>query len=101
RQRPERGVWVMEPVARALNGRDAEEMRNGFHTEVFNSRGAHLVNPTGKPERELAELWRQRAESVENVGFARFAATLKDLAKSYDRDADRIIAEHKSENPEE
>lgn len=93
-----KGLWVMESVARALNGRDAEEMRNGFRTEVFNSRGAHWVDPTGKPERELAELWRQRAESVENAGFARFAATLRDLAKSYDRDAERIIAEHKLEN---
>lgn len=95
------GLWIMESVAKALNGRDAEEMRNGFRTEVFNSRGVHWVDPTGKPERELAELWRQRAESVENAGFARFAATLRDLAQSYDRDADRIIAEHKLENPEE
>lgn len=95
------GLWIMESVARALNGRDAEEMRSGFHTEVFNSRGVHWVDPTGKPERELAGLWCQRAESVENAGFARFAATLRDLAASYDRDADRIIAEHKSENPGE
>lgn len=95
------GLWVMESLARALNGRDAEEMRNGFRTAVINSRGAHWVDPTGKPERELAELWRQRAESVENAGFVRFAATLRDLANSYDRDADRIIAEHKSENPGE
>jgi hypothetical protein len=96
-----KGLWIMEPVARALNGRDAEEMRNGFRIEVFNSRGVHSVDPTGKPEKELAELWRQRAEAIESAGFARFAATLKDLAKSYDRDAERIIAEHKSENTEE
>lgn len=95
------GLWIMESVARALNDRDAEEMRSGFRTEVFNSRGAHWVDPTGKPERDLAELWRQRAEAIENGGFARFAATLRDLAESYDRDADRIIAEHKSQNLEE
>lgn len=95
------GLWIMESAARALNARDAEEMRNGFRTEVFNSRGVHWVDPTGKPERELAELWRQRADAIENGGFARFAATLRDLAESYDRDADRIIAEHKSQNPEE
>jgi hypothetical protein len=95
------GLWIIESVAKALNARDAEEMRNGFRTEVFNSRGAHWVDPTGKPERELAELWRQRAEAVENMGFARFAATLRDLTKSYDRDAERIVVEHKSENPEE
>lgn len=95
------GLWIMESAASALNARDAEEMRNGFRTEVFNSRGAHWVDPTGKPERELAELWRNRAEAIENAGFARFSATLRSLAESYDRDADRIIAEHKLENPGE
>ncbi len=95
------GLWIMQSAARILNARDAEEMRNGFRTEVFNSRGVHWVDPTGKPERGLAELWRQRAEAVENAGLARFSATLRDLAKSYDREADRIIAEHKSENPGE
>jgi hypothetical protein len=71
-------------------------MRSGFRTEVFNSRGVHWVDPTGKPERDLAAQWREKADAVENSGFARFAATLRELADSYDREADRIIKEHTS-----
>jgi len=88
------GLWIDQTAADALNGKDAEEMRNGFCVEVFNSRGVHWVDPTGKPERELAEQYRQKADEVENAGYQRFAATLRGLSESYERDADRIIAEH-------
>ena len=91
------GLWIVQSVAGALNARDAEEMRRGFVNEVFNSRGAHWVDPTGKPEKELAVQWREKADAVENAGFARFAATLRKQAESYDRDAERIIKEYKQE----
>ncbi|WP_281184448.1 hypothetical protein [Trichlorobacter lovleyi] len=90
------GLWIVEPAARALNARDAEDMRNGFRTEVYNSRGAHWVDPTGKPERELATHWREKADAVENASFGRFAATLRELATSYDREAERISEELKT-----
>jgi hypothetical protein len=79
------GLWIVRSVASALNARDAEEMRSGFRTEVFNSRGVHWVDPTGKPERDLATQWREKADASENSGFARFAATLRELSASYDR----------------
>jgi hypothetical protein len=91
------GLWIVRSVASALNARDAEEMRRGFQTEVFNSRGPQWVDPTGKPEKDLAAQWREKADAIENSGFARFAATLRELADSYDRDAERIIEEHKPE----
>ena len=69
-------------------------MRNGFRTGTYNSRGVHWVDPTGKPEKELAEQFRSKAEEVENAGFQRFAATLRDLAEGYDREAQQIINEH-------
>ena len=53
-----------------------------------------MVDPTGKPERELAEQWRKKAEDVENAGYQRFATTLRRLAEGYDREAERIVAEH-------
>ena len=49
------GLWIHRAAAAALNARDAGEMREGFRTELYNKRGAHWVDPTGKPERELAE----------------------------------------------
>jgi len=91
------GLWIDQNAADALNGKDAEEMRNGFRSEVFNSRGAYTVDPTGKPERELAEQYRQKADEVENAGYQRFAVTLRSLAESYDRDADQIINEYTME----
>ncbi|UJS20161.1 MAG: SIR2 family protein [Candidatus Brocadia sp.] len=89
------GLWIVQAVARALNARDAEEIRRGFVNEVFNSRGVHDVDPTGKPEKELAIHWREKADAVENAGFARFAATLRKRAESYDREAEQIIKEHR------
>jgi hypothetical protein len=91
-------LWIDQTVADALNARDAEEMRTGFYSGIFNSRGVHWVDPTGKPERELAEQYRQKAEEVENAGYQRFAVTLRSLAEAYDRDADQIVAEHKQED---
>ncbi|XCN72309.1 MAG: hypothetical protein Q3M24_18705 [Candidatus Electrothrix aestuarii] len=88
------GLWINKIVADALNAKDADDMRNGFYIKTINSRGVHRIDPTGKPERELAEKYRQQAEDVENAGYHRLAATLRDLAKSYDRDAERIISEH-------
>ena len=95
------GLWINRTVAEALNARDAENMRDGFRTGVFNSRGVHWVDPTGKPERELADQFRKKAEDVEDAGFQRLAVTLRGLADGYDREAERIIAEHKRENEED
>jgi hypothetical protein len=89
------GLWMNRVVAEALNGRDAADMRDGYRTGVVNARGPHWVDPTGAPERELAEQFRVKAEAMENVRFQRFATVLKQLAKSYDRDAERILDEFK------
>jgi len=91
------GLWIDNSVAETLNAKDADHMRLGFRLELFNSRGFHRIDPTGKPERELAEQYRQKAEDIENAGYQRFAATLRDLAEDYDREADRNIADHNDE----
>ncbi|HEY0829284.1 MAG TPA: hypothetical protein VGE40_14380 [Bacilli bacterium] len=91
------GLWIDRTVAEALNGKHLEEMRNGFCQQVFNIRGAHWVDPTGKPERELADKYRYQAEEIENAGYQRFATALNRVAESYDRDAERVITEHKQE----
>ncbi|MFB3896831.1 MAG: hypothetical protein ACE14V_11085 [bacterium] len=92
------GLWIDRVVADALNAKDAEEMRRGFSTEVTNSRGVHMVDPTGKPERELAEQYRKKAEEIDNSGYQRFAVTLRNIAEEYDQEANRIISEHQQES---
>lgn len=88
------GLWIDYTVADALNAKGADEMQNGFRIGLYNSRGIHGIDPTGKPERELADQYRQKADDVENAGYQRFAALLRRLAEEYDRDADRIVQEH-------
>ena len=39
--------------------------------ELYNSRGVHWVDPTGKPESDLAEKYRLQAETLEIAGFHR------------------------------
>ena len=78
------GLWIHCSVADALNRRDSGDMREGFRTELYNSRGAHWVDPTGAPERELAAQYRGKAEAVENAGYPRLASTLRELAESYE-----------------
>jgi hypothetical protein len=65
-------------------------MRNGFRTELYNSRGAHWVDPTGAPERKLADKYRAQAEAVEIAGYHRLATTLRELSESYERDAESV-----------
>ena len=94
------GLWICRAVAAALNDREAGHMRDGFRTGTYNSRGVHWVDPTGDQERELTEQFRRKAEEVENAGFHRFAITLKGLADSYDREAERIVNDHKDRKDE-
>lgn len=86
------GLWIHPVIAEAMNSRDRSSLRDGFRTGIYNSRGAHAVDPEAKPERALAEKYRQRAGQVENAGYQRLATTLRSLAESYDRDAERIIS---------
>ncbi len=91
------GLWIHPTVASALNAKDAEKMRDSFWIGIVNSRGVHTIDPTGEPERELAQKYKQKAEEVENAGYHRFADTLRKLAEGYEREAEIHIAEHDAE----
>ena len=80
------GLWIHRTIASALNAKDAEEMRNGFWTGMFNSRGVYEIDPMGKPERELAQKYKQKAKEVENAGYHRIAVILRKLAERYEQD---------------
>jgi hypothetical protein len=94
------GLWIDSAVASALNAPDDENLRQGFSAAIHNSRGVYFVDPTGKPEKDLAEKYRGKAEDVENAGFQRFATTLREVADGYERDAERIIADHRNRSTE-
>jgi len=82
------GFWIHEAVAAVLNAKDAQDMRNGFTTQLFNSRGVHGYS-AGKDEAELSARYRARADEVESHGYPRFATALRELAASYERYSER------------
>lgn len=88
------GLWINHAAAKVLNDKNAGDMRDGFRTEIFNSRGAHWVDPTGNPEMDLAAKYRKQAEELELAGFHRFANTLRELSKTYEIEAERIKSRH-------
>lgn len=86
------GLWIHPVIAEAMNKRERSSLRDGYSTGIYNSRGVYTVDPEAKPERALAEKYRQRANLIENVGYQRLATTLRGVADSYDLDAARIIS---------
>ena len=91
------GLWIHRAVAAILNAKDAEDIRSGFVTELYNARGVHFVDPSGKEERTLAQEYRTNADAVEKAGYHRLATSLRELADSYDREAERLIKEAESD----
>jgi hypothetical protein len=82
------GLWVHRSVAEALNDKDANEMRSGFTMKLFNLRGVHGFSG-GKEELAIAEGYHQKAEALEESGYHRIATAMRELAKGYERDAER------------
>lgn len=82
------GLWIHRAAASALNQKDSADMRDGFRTELFNSRGVHGFT-SGTAERNIASRYRKQADDVEAAGFCRVATTLRELADDYERQAER------------
>ena len=85
------GLWINKTIAKALNEKNASEMRNGYKNGIFNSRGVHTIDPTGKPEIELSEKYDKKANEVEDAGFYKLATTLRNLSRRYQSEAEQII----------
>jgi hypothetical protein len=88
------GLWIDKAVAAVLNARDANDLRDGFVTEILNSRGVHWVDPSGKQEEELEAKYIAQADDVDRAGFPRLAAALRKVAKSYELEARRVKSSH-------
>ncbi len=82
------GLWIHHIVAEALNEKEADAMRSGFTCEFFNQRGVHGFS-AGEEERKLAAGFSAKADALEEKGYQRIATAVRELAKSYERDAAR------------
>jgi hypothetical protein len=81
------GFLIHHSAAKALDARDAKEMRNGFQSATIASRGVYWCTG-GEEERKIAAKYRSRADAVEAQGYHRFADTFRDLAAFYEREAE-------------
>jgi hypothetical protein len=82
------GLLNYPEAAKILDHKDFEEMRRGFSIALFNSRGVHGFS-SGSQELEIAKGYRDHAQKYELAGFTRIAVTLRSIADSYQRDAER------------
>ena len=82
------GLWIHRSIAQALNAKDAVEMRSGFTCELFNMRGVHGYS-AGKEELEIAGRYHKQADALDERGYNRFATAMRELARGYERDAQR------------
>lgn len=95
------GLWINRTAAEVLNAKDAATIRDGFVTEILNSRGMHFVDPNGKAEMELSEKYIKQAVDAENAGYHRLALSLRQLAGWYVNEANRIIDDYKKEQDDD
>jgi hypothetical protein len=84
------GVWPFEPAREVLNRPEVEDMRRGFQTGAFNKRGVTTRSPNegGNQERSLATAYRNYARALQH-SHVYLAATLEELARSYESDGVR------------
>ena len=84
------GLWIDRAVAEALNSEDAQALRDGLKSGFRNSRGAGFLDPSGKPEKDLAEKYGQMAEDAENASYQRLAADMREMSDYYEGDSERV-----------
>lgn len=79
-------------IIEELNKAENNELRRGYYLGVVNQRGAHFIDPEGKPELELAKEYRSRANNAELIGYSRYADVLREIADQYSKEAEHNIA---------
>jgi excisionase family DNA binding protein len=86
----EDGLWPAEPVRELIETLQSGYLESGVQTGVINARGftSRGVLDGGQQERELAQRYERFAKELA-AGSPRTARLLRELAKSYRRDARR------------
>ena len=79
----ESGLFINKSIAELLHKEINNSIREGYEIEAFNSRGVHSVDPTGNDEFKLEEIYNKRADELDNMGYFRFAETLRRISFSH------------------
>ena len=74
--------------AKVLDTSEFDDMRTGFRLALFNERGVYGFTH-GNEELKIAKSYRDYAARYDAAKFTSIATTLRSLAESYERDAER------------
>ncbi len=77
------GLFIHHSIASVLDSVDNGTLRNGLRIAIVNSRGAFLVDPSGKEERKLADINKDKAEKLEEEGYIRLAGVYRQVSEDY------------------
>lgn len=82
--------WPPEPICEAIEKLKNDKIKQGFKTELYNSRGVvtKAAFEGGNQDRALAEYYDQLAKNKE-INYPQVAAIFQDLAKDYKEEAKR------------
>lgn len=82
------GFWIDKNVAEILNDDNADTIRQGFHTEAFNSLGVINYDPEGTVFENLSKEYEEKANLADKEGFYRLAKEMRNLADTYKYEAE-------------
>jgi hypothetical protein len=78
------GFWINRHIAKFLNNKTMDTLREYYVSATLEARGAHEISPSALPERLLAKKYEQRADQCEASGFFRIAIALRQIRQYYD-----------------
>lgn len=77
------GLWINRTVADILERDSASSMRSGYNTGIYNDCGVQIVGITERRKETLQDKWLNRARKAEELGFIRFATSLRKLVDDF------------------
>ena len=83
------GVWPNEVVRDVMEELGSEDISQGAHTGLYNSRGVHWRGEGGGQERELAAKYRKWAEALDFSHPFVSSSLLTSIVETYEREAER------------
>lgn len=94
--REESDFWLPHEVAALLNKKSNSLMLSHFRVSLYNSRGAHTVDYSGKEDEALAAKYDNMADTAEGEGYFALAKEMRLLATMIRNDFKRLKEEHEN-----
>ena len=88
--------WLPHDIARLMEKKGNDRMLRSFEVAMFNSRGVHHVDKTGKDDAELAAKYEKMADEAEEFGYNGLAREVRHVASYIREDWERYNVEDKS-----